>query len=57
MKAVVTENKLAASELKHAKRGQPCVYKKVTCAFDGSCVDCKVWKQKEREMLSKEVDE
>lgn len=54
MKGSVSENKLAPSGLKHAKRGQPCVYKKVTCAFDGVCVDCPVWKKKEREMLSKD---
>jgi len=54
MKVSATENKLAPSVLKHAKRGQPCVYKKVTCAFDGGCADCKVWKQKELEMLSKD---
>jgi hypothetical protein len=54
MKVSVTENKLAPSELKHAKRGQPCVYKKVTCAFDGGCRSCPVWKKKEIEILSKD---
>jgi hypothetical protein len=60
VKVQIAENKLMPAppenKLKHARRGQPCVYKAVTCAFDGACAECKVWKQKEIEMLKEAAE-
>jgi len=36
--------------------GSKCPYKKVICSFAGDCHDCPVFKEKERKILSREMN-
>jgi hypothetical protein len=33
--------------------GSNCPYKKLICTFDGDCLDCAVWKERELILLQK----